>query len=318
MTRREKGLWTAVIVLTAGTLFMGSWMLFSGALFKDGKEDGPSGPQVVATLQGKPITESAWTGELKKRYGTEMLVSMLNKMAVDLEAEEMGIQVSPEEVEQEMARIGQGYGSMERFLQEMEMQLGMTEELLRSETEYRLKLEKIATVDVKVTEEEIDQYLEQYPDQFHPRKQLDLAVIIVQTEREANEVLDRLEAGEDFEKLAAEVSIDEYTKDYGGRLGLVEEDDPFQPENLMDTALMLDEGDIAGPVELEDSFAVVYVHDIIVPETPDPDLIRETVRKQLALEQADSLTELESRLRIKYDAKVMAQLTSSGDEPASR
>lgn len=306
MTRQEKGLWVTVIVLTAGVLFMGSWIFFSGVLFQEENKKPEQDPPVVASVQDRAITEVEWTEELKKRYGSEVLMTMMNRQVVALEADATNITVTPEEVDRELERIGQGYGSKERFLQEMEQQLGLSEEMLKVETEYRLTLEKIATADVKVDEVEIDQYLSQHPDQFHPKKQFNLSIIKVDTESEADEVLDQLENGEDFASLAAEVSIDEYTRDNGGELGLVEEDDPFQPEVLMETVLSLSKGDIAGPINLKDSYAIVYVEDILVPETPDENLIRETVRKQLALTQSVSLSELERQLRDKYAARIVA------------
>ncbi|WP_422659037.1 peptidyl-prolyl cis-trans isomerase [Paenibacillus sp. EC2-1] len=310
MTRQEKGLWVTVVVLIAGVLFMGSWMLFSGVLFQDGNKEIEQTPPVVASIQDRVITEEEWTSELKKRYGSEVLMTMMNRQVVELEAEAANIKVTPQEVDQELDRIGQGYGSKEQFLQEMEQQLGLSEELLKAETSYRLTLEKIATADIKVDDADIDQYLHQHPDQFRPKKQLKLSIIKVEKEPEAEAVLDRLENGEDFAALAEEVSIDEYTRDNGGRMGFVEEDDPFQPEALMKTALSLSKGDIAGPIQLEDGYGIVYVRDILVPKEPDENLIRETVRKQLALEQSVSLSELESQLREKYSARIVAGIPS--------
>lgn len=306
MTRQEKGLWVTVIVLTAGVLFMGSWILFSGVLSHDNNKSDLA-PHVVASVHDRAITEEEWTSELKKRYGSEVLMTMMNRQVVELEAAAANIKVTPQEVDQELERMGHGYGSKERFLQEMEQQLGLTEELLKAETSYRLTLEKIATADVEIDDAEIDQYLQQYPDQFRPKKQLELSIIKVEQETEAEEVLDRLENGEVFADLAEEVSIDEYTRDQGGRLGLVEEDDPFQPETLMETALSLSKGDIAGPIPLDEGYGVVYVQDILIPEESDENLIRETVRKQLALEQSVSLSELEGQFRDKYGARIIAE-----------
>lgn len=306
MTRQEKGLWVTVIVLTAVVLFMGSWMLFSGVLFRDAKKEPEVDSPVVASVQDRAITEEEWTNELKKKYGSEVLMAMINREVVELEAQAAGIKVSPEEVDRELNRIGQGYGSKERFLQEMQEQLGLTEVMLRAETEYKLTLEKIATVGIRIDEAEIDSYLKEHPDQFRPQKQLDLSFIKVASETEAEKVMDRLENGGDFATLAKEVSIDEYTRDYGGRIGLVEEDDPFQPDALMETAKALSKGDIAGPIRLEDGYAVVFVRDIIMPETLDEHVVREAVRKQLALEQAESLSELERKLRDKYAARMVA------------
>ncbi|MBO2945968.1 peptidylprolyl isomerase [Paenibacillus sp. F411] len=306
MTKQEKALWAAVMVLSAGLLFMGSWMVFSGALSREGlsREEG-SGSSAVAMVQEQAITEEAWSRELKRRYGSEVLLTMMNRQVAALEAEQANITVAPEEIEQELDRMAQSYGSRERFLEAM-AQLGLSEEVLKEETEYRLLLEKIATADVKVSSSEIDQYLEDHPDQFVPKKQLDLSLIKVEEESLANELLDRLEDGEDFAALAAEHSIDEYTREDGGRLGLIEEDDPFQPQELMETVLELSSGDIAGPIALEDGFGIVYVKRILVPAAPDPKLTRETVRRQLALERSESLSQLEQRLRSKYEARMLA------------
>lgn len=71
--------------------------------------------------------------------------------------------------------------------------------------------------------------------------------ILVATEAEAQDVLDRLAAGEDFAELAGEVSLDVTTRDFGGDLGW------FIREELLDvtlaeTAFSIGAGEIAGPV----------------------------------------------------------------------
>ncbi|NMO97768.1 peptidyl-prolyl cis-trans isomerase [Paenibacillus lemnae] len=307
MTRQEKALWTTVMALSVALLFLGSWMLFSGALFKEQRDprsnaDSPA----VATVQDRAITEEEWNQELKKRYGSEVLMTMMNRQVVDLEAQKAGIEMTMDEVDLELKRMGQAYGSMEIFLQEMQQQLGLSEDVLRAETEYRLKLEKIATADIQIEEAEIDDYLAEHPDQFRPKKQLDLSIIKVADEALADDVMDRLERGEPFADLASELSIDEYTKENGGRLGLIEEDDPFQPEELMMAVSELSKGDIAGPIVLEDGYIIVYVRNILVPEKEDEQLVRETVRRQMALERSESLSELEQRLRDKYAARIVA------------
>jgi len=71
--------------------------------------------------------------------------------------------------------------------------------------------------------------------------------ILVATEAEAQDVLNRLANGEDFAVLAQELSLDVTTRDFGGDLGW------FIREELLDTALAdtaftIGEGEIAGPV----------------------------------------------------------------------
>ncbi|GAA0844197.1 peptidylprolyl isomerase PrsA [Bifidobacterium pullorum subsp. gallinarum] len=262
------------------------------------------GSLAVASIQDRAITEDEWVDELKKRYGRDMLMTMLNRQAVALEAKAKGIDITTAEVDAEIDVMSRSYGSKERFLSEMEDQLGITEAELRMETTYRLLLEKIATSDVHIEPQQIDAYLDLYPDQFRPKKQLNLSMIEVASEDEANQAMDRLENGEDFAALASEISLDEYTREEGGQIGLIEEDDPFLPPALLDAALELESGDIAGPISLTDTYAIVYLHDIIEPKAPSEDKIREAVRKQLALEQSISLSELERQLREKYEARI--------------
>jgi len=281
-------------------------MLFSEGFSQEASPPRKAGSQPVASIQDRAITEDEWVDELKKRYGREMLMTMLNRHAVALEAKAKGIDVTAAEVETEIEVMSRSYGSKERFLSEMEDQLGITESELETETTYRLLLEKIATSDVHIEEQQIDSYLEQYPDQFRPKKQLNLSMIEVASEDEAERVMDRLENGEDFADLAAQVSLDEYTREDGGQIGLVEEDDPFLPPELLEAALSLEPGDIAGPVSLTDTYAIVYVRDIIEPQAPSEESIRKAVRKQLALEQSVSLSELERQLREKYEARISA------------
>ncbi|MDH6675383.1 foldase protein PrsA [Paenibacillus sp. LBL] len=304
MTRQEKGLWATVIVLTACVIGMGGLMLFSGIFSKEASPPLKDGSLAVASIQDRAITEDEWVDELKKRYGRDMLMTMLNRQAVALEAKAKGIDITTAEVDAEIDVMSRSYGSKERFLSEMEDQLGITEAELRMETTYRLLLEKIATSDVHIEPQQIDAYLDLYPDQFRPKKQLNLSMIEVASEDEANQAMDRLENGEDFAALASEISLDEYTREEGGQIGLIEEDDPFLPPALLDAALELESGDIAGPISLTDTYAIVYLHDIIEPKAPSEDKIREAVRKQLALEQSISLSELERQLREKYEARI--------------
>lgn len=173
-------------------------MLFSGGFSQEASPPWKTGSQPVASIQDRAITEDEWVDELKKRYGREMLMTMLNRHAVALEAKAKGIDVTTAEVETEIEVMSRSYGSKERFLSEMEDQLGITESELKTETTYRLLLEKIATSDVHIEEQQIDSYLEQYPDQFRPKKQLNLSMIEVASEDEAERVMDRLENGEGF------------------------------------------------------------------------------------------------------------------------
>lgn len=239
-----------------------------------------------------------------KKHGHEVLVGMINHIVVEMEAKALGITVTDDEVEQELARTMVGYGSEEQYYAQMQSQLGLSRQEVFAETAYRLTLQAIATDGITIKEADIDTYLDQNTERFTPKRELELSMIKVSSYDEGEQVMDRLEQGENFADLAREVSIDTESRQQGGRLGKVEEDDPFWPEGLLKTAASLDEGDIAGPIQAEDEFAIIRLESIHTQNIPDQKEIRALIRQELALEQAPPLQQVESDLRTKYDVAI--------------
>ena len=83
--------------------------------------------------------------------------------------------------------------------------------------------------------------------------------ILVETEAEAQDVLARLESGEDFAALAQEVSIDSGTADNGGDLGWFGRG-RMVPE-FEDAAFALEPGEISQPVETAYGYHIIQVLD---------------------------------------------------------
>jgi foldase protein PrsA len=305
MTRQERALRNAVILLAVATLMLGGllfWSLRAMALLKG--ESAENEPSDIAAAGGQPVTDQEWISELKKKHGDEVLLGMLNHIVVGKEAKALGITVTDEEIEQELKRGMSGYGSEQQYYDQMQSELGLTRQELREETVYRLTLQAVATAGITVSEAEIDDYLKQNADRFTPSKQMQLSMIKVATYEEANTAMDRLQQGEDFAGLAREVSIDEESRQHGGNIGTVEENDPFWPEELLKTAAGLQAGDIAGPLQVEGGYAVIRLEKLIDPKQPGQDEVRELVRQELALEQAAPLQQVEGDLRAKYDTAI--------------
>lgn len=305
MTRQERALRNTVVILAMATLVLGGllfWSLRAMALLKGETTDNEASD--IASAAGQPITDQQWIDELKRKYGEEVLIGMINHIVVDMEAKSLGVTVTDHEVDQELARTIAGYGSEQQYYAQMQSELGLSREEVFAETAYRLNLQAIATVGITISEADIDAYLEQNTERFIPKKEMRLSMIKVTSYEEAQQVMDRLEQGDDFAALARELSIDEESRMRGGSLGKVEEDNPFWPEELLETAASLDAGDIAGPIETKDGFAIIRLESIHSPQMPDEDDIRALIRQELALEQAPPLQQVESDLRDKYDASI--------------
>lgn len=305
VTRQERALRNAVITLAVATLVLGGllfWSLRAMAILKGEAAEGD--PSDVATAGGQPVTNRQWIEELKKKHGDEVLIGMLNHIVVGKEAEALGITVTEDEVDQELQRNMAGYGSEKQYYDQMQSELGLTRQDVREETVYRLTLQAVATAGVRVSEDDIDKYLTENAGRFMPKKQMQLSIIKVETYGEAEQVMDRLEQGEDFAALAKELSTDEESREHGGKIGMLEEDDPFWPEELLKTAAELNPGDIAGPLETREGYAVIRLEQLITPESPGEDDIRKQVRDELALEKAAPLQQVEKELREKYDTAI--------------
>ncbi|MFF2020044.1 peptidylprolyl isomerase [Paenibacillus sp. NPDC058177] len=305
MTRQERALRNAVVLLAAATLVCGGLLIWSlrAMAVLEGNEGDPESPDVAAA-GGQEITEQQWIAELKKKHGYEVLLEIINHIVVGQEAQSLGIQVTDAEVKRELERVIAGYPSEEQYYAQMQSELGLSRNDVREETVYRLTLQAIATVGITINDSDIDSYLEQNEDRYRPKREMQLSMIEVSTYKKAQRVMDRLEKGEDFAALAKELSINEESRLQGGNLGTVEEDDPFWPKELLSTAAGLDIGDIAGPLQTDEGYAVIRLEHKIERPAPDTEEIRSQVRQELALEQAPTLRQVESDLRLKYETLI--------------
>ncbi|MFD0962076.1 peptidyl-prolyl cis-trans isomerase [Paenibacillus chungangensis] len=282
------------------------------ALSDDGGSDsqsqsGDHAGEDVAKVGNLSITRQQLNEELYRQYGDEVLRAMLLRRAVDLEAEATGLRVMDEELDRELAAAAEGYDTMEQFLKVMKEQLGMSKQEVRRDTKYRLLMEKLAIRDIVVTDEEVEQYIAMHPEQFEPRLQLHLQWIVTATEAQALDLLERLADGEPFDELAAAYSLDEFTSGMGGDLGIIEADDPFYDEAMLQAAREMEVAEIAGPIAMSDSegFCIVQLSGRNVLDEMNGRRIQDTVRKQLALERAKPLKKLEEELLQKHGAVVL-------------
>ncbi|WP_051250565.1 peptidylprolyl isomerase [Paenibacillus harenae] len=261
----------------------------------------PNG-DAVARVGADVITAEELEEELYRQHGDTVLRTMMVHKAIELEAEAAKLHVLPEELDRELENMMEGYESEERFLEVMRGQLGLSKEQLLADLRYKLLLEKIAVRSVNVTDKEIDRYIEEHPEEFSAKEQLHLKWILTESEREADSLLQLLVAGGDFDLLARTYSMDSYTADTGGDLGLIDADDPFYDPEMLETASRLQIAETAGPIQVDGGYAIIRLVERQTTTGLSGQRLHDTVRKQLALERADSLNVLEDKLLTKYEA----------------
>jgi foldase protein PrsA len=109
-------------------------------------------------------------------------------------------------------------------------------------------------------------------------EQIHIAHIVVDDESTAQEVFDKLQAGEDFSILAAQYSIDEETKDSGGDLGWFTQE--IMAPAIGQAAFSTEPGQFSSPVPTEHGYSIIRVLEREMREL-EPRLLRQ--RQQEAL-----------------------------------
>ena len=113
--------------------------------------------------------------------------------------------------------------------------------------------------------------------------------ILVDTEEEALKVKERIEAGEKYEDIAAELNKDA-TSQTGGSLGFVEYDNTSYDADFLEGAKNLSEGEISDPVKTQFGYHIIKVEGIkSEPEYDDIESVRVDIEETLLTEKKQNL-----------------------------
>ncbi|MEW6746468.1 MAG: peptidylprolyl isomerase [Planctomycetota bacterium] len=201
-------------------------------------------------------------------------------------------------------------------------------EVLRNTQHYREDVilaqlyEKYIYADITVTEEQIRTYYEEHRESdFTQPPEVRLGHIVVTTEEEAQAILRRLEAGEDFGVIAREVSIDKTSAAHGGRVGWVR---PGQILAEVETkAFALPVGSIDGPIRSPVGYHVIQVVDrkesFLVPFEMGRRAASRTLLKQARVKAyADWALKLRERAAVTIDKEGIQRAVAWLGEEAER
>lgn len=267
-----------------------------------GTNKGQKGSSTVGIIGDRTFTELELDNELRRRYGEETLRTMMLREAVKQEAAARGLMVTTEQLQSELSRMMDGYDSESDYYEAMKTQLGLSRQDIENDATYNLLLEKIAIRNVHVTDEQLNTYINEHAAEFAGETELHLRWILLSTRTEASSIIQQLQDGEEFEQLAQSHSIDTFTADSGGDLGLIESDDPFIEAALLDMAEALEVGEIGGPIKTEGGYAVIRLDERREHGGLVGDQLIEEAQRRVALEHADPLPQVEDALLAEYNA----------------
>ncbi len=166
-------------------------------------------------------------------------------------------------------------------------------------------LKKEVEEKAKLNAGEIKAFFDQNEDKFTVGTKIRASHILVGTEEEANDILDKLNKGEKFEKLA-ELSKDTGSAQKGGDLGYFGRGQ-MVPE-FEQAAVSLKPGELSKPVKTRFGYHVIKLVDIQKGEPANFDQAKESIGKQLLGEKRKKA--FESFVdKLKVDTKVTTHET---------
>ena len=202
------------------------------------------GDEVVVSTNVGDITQEEFYNSMKDIAGDQLLQQVVVERILNDK-----YKVTDEEIEEELATVKEQYGEgYEAAL----AQSNLTEEMLKTNIRFTL-LQQKATEDVEVTDEEIQKYYDQASQELNARH------ILVEDEATANEIIEKLNAGEDFAELAKEFSTDPGSGQQGGDLGWFTVGTMVPEFNDAAYALKVDE--ISKPVQTQHGFHIIQVQE---------------------------------------------------------
>jgi len=259
------------------------------------------GPGVVAVINGEAITEGEYAGELAaaaflaKQASLEGRMEVLNSM-IDTrlllqDAGERGVADRPV-VKRMIARK-------------------------RRRAVMAAVRRKIYTEVPVPTEEEVEEVI------VLPGPALDFTVLVVWTEEEAEKAIDRIEAGEEMEKVAREVSTSPGARLAGTvTMSLKRGSDMYAPETE-EALFSLEEGETSPPLSTPVGFLVARLDGRRLPSEEDLEKLRSDVsqgmHRRRLVEALESLTKRRremAEIRILRDRFEGADLPVPGEDNA--
>ena len=217
------------------------------------------GSPPVATVDGVQITEKEFNDRLVQSFGQDMLRDMIDRELFRQAARERGVEVTDEELQEELEQAQAQFGSEEMFHQWLASR-DLTVEDWEEHVKTAILTRKLALHDIEPSEEQLRAFYEEHRDRFREPAMAAYSEIVVSTEEDAHEVLTDLESeGTSFADLARQYSLAP-SRDAGGER-------PEMPIvaipvlEIQEAVETLPIGEVSDPIFAEGQWYIIRVRD---------------------------------------------------------
>lgn len=257
--------------------------------------------QTVASVDGERITKKELYDTLVGVYGESAVDNLVTKVVIDKEADKRNVKVKDSEIDDEVATYEESYGGEEGLKSALEAS-GLTLADLKEDIETNIKIEKLMAKDIEITEDEVKSYYEENKSNFDTPESIEVSHILVEDKETAQEILDKLKAGEDFAELAKEYSTDTATAEKGGELGFITSGEMV--EEFEKAAFALKVGEISDIVKTDYGYHIIKATDYKEAKESTYEDSKELAKEAALAEKISSeYSTWVQELKTKYDIK---------------
>ena len=209
--------------------------------------------QTLAVVNGKSISRQQVANECVRRFGNEVLKSIINKQLVFAECQKRGINITEQDVNTEIANRGQQFKmSANDYIKLITSRRNISVDRLKNDVIWsELALRRLAATELKVSKEEINERIEF---EYGPRVQV--REIALNTAEEAQQVLNQLQQqGADFGTLAKDLSVNPNSAAVRGLLPPIRRNSGMP--QFEQVAFSLQPGQVSNVFQIENRFIIL-------------------------------------------------------------
>jgi peptidyl-prolyl cis-trans isomerase C len=151
-------------------------------------------------------------------------------------------------------------------------------------------LKKKIAADSQLTDNDMKKYYDTNKEKFKKEREINTRHILLKTEEEAKQIMEKLQKGEDFIELSKKYSIDPNAKASGGEIGFHPKG-TLLPEYEAAAFKLTKVGQVAGPVKSQFGYHIIRLEGAKPPAYVSFDEVKDFIRQQLIQDKQKELLE---------------------------
>jgi len=177
------------------------------------------------------------------------------------------------------------------------------EEVKKNALIKRLLDKELQKTSPQISDQEVKDYYDSHKEDFVMPASVRLSRIVVKTEADAKKVYERLQKGETFNKVAAEMSIDSKSAKSGGDIGYMKKGE--MNAELEKVVFRLKKNQVSMPLSLKDGIHILVATDIKGTQIPF-EKIKTPIGQQLGIKkQQEGFERYVEELKKTYKPEIM-------------